>query len=589
MSATQDDDELDQRATDKLRWNGWGYEDTEFAISQSGDVYLTGQRYSSAGELPSFRGWVETDLGIDLRVVAPSGPFPSHLPEPTKNEPWVKEAEGNYGKISFDPAERLQHSHGHTAQEIFRLRYGWKPEYRIVDAVVYPREHGDVEKLVALCVKHNVVVIPYGGGTSVTYGLSPPDGERRMIISMDMSLMNKVKWVNKKNMTACIEAGLRGILLAEKLEEYGVTMGHEPDSAEFSTFGGWIATRASGMKKNRYGNIEDLLVNAKLVTPIGVIHKEAPVPRVSCGPDINQIILGSEGTLGVITEGIVKIRPLPEHRIFGAIVFPRFEDGVKFMREVAYHRAQPASLRLVDNEQFRFSQALKPKSTAYFQSIADLLKKKYITQWHGFDVNQMAAATLVFEGTKEEVSSQQKIVYAIAKRYNGVKADAKNGKRGYELTFMIAYLRDFAFQVGMISESFETSVPWSNTYALCQRVKERVRAASRLLKVPGEPFTSCRVTQAYDVGSCVYFYIALQFQGLDDPVHVFSEIEHAARDEIFKAGGSISHHHGVGKHRISFVKQAIGETGISTLQTLKNGIDPKNIFANGNLIDPTSK
>jgi len=133
----------------------------------------------------------------------------------------------------------------------------------------------------------------------------------------------------------------------------------------------------------------------------------------------------------------------------------------------------------------------------------------------------MAAATLVFEGTSSEVKSQQQKVYSIAKKHHGVKADAANGKRGYELTFMIAYLRDFAFQLGMISESFETSVPWSDTAMLCQRVKERVRTTSRLLKVPGEPFTSCRVTQAYDAGSCVYFYISMQFQGVNDPVQIF--------------------------------------------------------------------
>jgi len=326
-------------------------------------------------------------------------------------------------------------------------------------------------------------------------------------------------------------------------------------------------------------------VAAKLVTPIGVLQRESPVPRLSAGPDINQIILGSEGILGVITEGVVKIQPLPECRIFGAIVFPRFEDGISFMREVAYHRVQPASIRLVDNEQFKFGHALKPKTYGMINSVVDLVKKKYITSWHGFDVNQMAATTLVFEGNQEEVRKQQKQVYAISKKHHGVKADATNGKRGYELTFMIAYLRDFAFQIGMMSESFETSVPWSHTSILCQRVKERVRTTSRLLKVPGEPFTSCRVTQTYDVGSCVYFYIAMQFQGLEDPVRVFSELEHSARDEILKCGGSISHHHGVGKHRKSFMKQAIGDTGITTLKGIKQVIDPTNIFACANLVD----
>jgi len=272
-------------------------------------------------------------------------------------------------------------------------------------------------------------IVPYGGGTSVTYGLLIPKGETRMVLSMDMHLMDKIKWVDKDNMTACIETGIQGKVLQEKLAAMGLTMGHEPDSGEFSTLGGWISTRASGMKKNKYGNIDDLLVNARVVTPVGVLQRDTLVPRISCGPDINQIILGSEGTIGVITDAIMKVQPLPSCQVFGAIVFPTFPEGVNFMREVAFHRTQPASIRLVDNEQFKFGHALKPPSGGLKNAILDILKKKYITGWHGIDLNQLAACTLVFEGSKEEVQVQQARVYAIAKKYNGVKADADNGKR----------------------------------------------------------------------------------------------------------------------------------------------------------------
>jgi len=150
---------------------------------------------------------------------------------------------------------------------------------------------------------------------------------------------------------------------------------------------------------------------------------------------------------------------------------------------------------------------------------------------------------------------------------------------------MIAYLRDLAFQIGIMGESFETSVPWSKTLSLCRRVKERIKKTSRALKIPGEPFVSCRVTQTYDVGSCVYFYFGIQFKGVSDPVAKFTEIEHSAREEIIKCGGSISHHHGVGKHRKSFLPEMIGQIGIDTLRSIKKSIDPKNIFANGNLFD----
>eukprot|EP01126_Amoeba_proteus_P045229 TRINITY_DN5054_c0_g1_i12.p1 TRINITY_DN5054_c0_g1~~TRINITY_DN5054_c0_g1_i12.p1 ORF type:complete len:525 (-),score=106.40 TRINITY_DN5054_c0_g1_i12:119-1693(-) len=524
-----------------------------------------------------------------MKVVAPSGLPPTALPQPIVNEQVLSMFETLGVRRSFDGMDRLHHAHGHTAMEIYQLRYGWPKDFRLPDVVVWPSSHEHVCKIVATCQEHDVCIIPYGGGTSVTYGLIPPKNEKRMIISLDMHEMDKIKWVDKNNLTACIEAGIQGKNLQEKLAAMGLTLGHEPDSAEFSTLGGWISTRASGMKKNLYGNIEDLLVSVCMVTPKGILHRDTMVPRLSSGPDINQIILGSEGTLGVITEAVLKLRPLPECQIFGAVIFPTFSDGVKFMREVAFYRAQPASIRLVDNEQFKFGHALKPKVVGLGNVMMDVIKKAYVTKWHGIDLGQLSACTLLFEGTPDLVKAQQAKVYALAKLHNGVKADAENGKRGYSLTFMIAYLRDFGFQVGLISESFETSVPWSKALVLCNRVKERVKRKARDLLVSGEPFTSCRVTQVYDTGCCIYFYIAIQFQGLPDPVHTFSELEHAAREEILECGGSISHHHGVGKHRTCFLPQTIGNVGLDTLKAIKNELDPKNIFAVGNFFELVSE
>lgn len=204
-----------------------------------------------------------------------------------------------------------------------------------------------------------------------------------------------------------------------KLGERGYCTGHEPDSMEFSTLGGWVATRASGMKKNQYGNIEDLLVHLTVVTPRGTIQKNCMVPRLSNGPDIHQFVLGSEGTIGVITDATLKIRPLPQCVKYGSVAFPNFEDGIRFMREVArqryslfhFHllrtkyldgdslslRCAPASIRLLDNEQFSFGQALKYEHGSTLQSFIDGLKKFYVTKIKGFDPKQICAATLLFE------------------------------------------------------------------------------------------------------------------------------------------------------------------------------------------------
>lgn len=166
---------------------------------------------------------------------------------------------------------------------------------------------------------------------------------------MDMSRMTKIIWVDKENMLACVQAGIRGQDLERDLKKYGVVSGHEPDSSEFSTLGGWLSTRASGMKKNTYGNIEDIVQSMTLVTSVGTFSKKDHWPRVSAGPDFDQLILGHEGNLGVITEAIIRVRPVPEVMNFQSIIFPNFEIGQKFMEEMAKQTLYPTSLRLVDN------------------------------------------------------------------------------------------------------------------------------------------------------------------------------------------------------------------------------------------------
>lgn len=223
-----------------------------------------------------------------------------------------------------------------------------------------------------------------------------------MIVSVDMGRMNAVKWVDKENRTACIQAGAMGADLERQLSSHGFCLGHEPDSHEFSTLGGWISTRASGMKKNTYGNIEDIVQNIHLITPAGTYLKTSLWPRISNGPDLNHVIMGSEGNLGIITEAVVRVRPLPEVKIFDSIIFYGFEEGIKFMHEVSKLRQYPASLRLVDNTQFKFGQTLKPANNSSWHHFVEECKKLFVTKIKGYDPEKMCAATVLYEGDKEE-------------------------------------------------------------------------------------------------------------------------------------------------------------------------------------------
>lgn len=398
-------------------------------------------RYPIGGmTLPYFTQWVKDILNVDLTQFNKPQELPSEdrYPQPKVTSELLELIKSLGISFSLEGVDRLIRAHGHTLSEIFTLRDGLFK--RIPDVILWPVCHEDVVQIVKLANENDVVVIPFGGGTAVSGAVECPQNEPRTIISLDTSQMNKILWVDRENLVACIESGIIGQDLERELKAIGFTSGHEPDSYEFSSLGGWVATRASGMKKNIYGNIEDLLVHVKMVTPKGVLQKNCQVPRMSCGPDFNHLVLGSEGTLGVITEVIIKIRPLPKCKKYGSIVFPNFESGVKCMREVARQRCQPSSIRLMDNEQFKFGQALKTK-VGYFGLILDGLKKFYITKIKGFNVDTMCVMTLLFEADEKDVADQEKKIVEIASRFGGIPAGEKNGERGYMLTFVIAYIR----------------------------------------------------------------------------------------------------------------------------------------------------
>jgi alkyldihydroxyacetonephosphate synthase len=518
---------------------------------------------------------------VDPREVNPSQ-YPTNIPEP-HSHPEFLAAIRNFLKndqIDTSGEVRLRHGHGHTQEEMYAIKY--TKLGRIPDIVVYPEAEEQVSRLVDTANKHNVSLIPYGGGTNVTDALRCHPHERRTIVSVDMRRMNRILWIDSENMMACIEAGAVGRHIMAHLKKYGVTMGHEPDSVEFSTLGGWIATNASGMKKNRYGNIEDLVLDVNVVTTTGKLQRTSASPRESVGFDLRRLMFGSEGTLGIITSAIVKIFKLPEVQEYGSVLFPTFEDGFHFMYELARETTPPASVRLVDNLQFQFGLALKPRSSGAMADLKSKAEKFFVTKVKGFRPDQMVACTLVFEGSRQEVNQQQREVYRIAAKHGGMKAGAENGRRGYQLTYSIAYIRDFLMNYYIIAESFETSVPWSNALALCENVKQTLEQEYRRRKLPGKPFVTARVTQIYRTGVCIYFYFGFYYKGMSRPEEVYLELENMARDEILKSGGSLSHHHGVGKLREAFLPRIMSETTLHWKREVKKSLDPSNTFGAGN-------
>lgn len=562
----------------------WGFKDTKFQVLADGQVEITGDRYPLSGEkLPTLLPWIQDVMEVKIPIAQLNdASYPPTIPSATANAPFMAALAGilKEEQISQDPAQRLRHGHGHTQEEMYAIKYG--EVARVPDLVVFPEDESQVVQLVEAAGEHDVCVIPFGGGTNVTEALQCPADEKRMIVSVDMRRMSRILWVDPINRMACIEAGAVGRHIMSGLAKRGYTMGHEPDSVEFSTLGGWIATHASGMKKNKYGNIEDLVLDVNVVTPGGMIKRSGIAPRESVGSDPRQWMFGSEGSLGIVTSAVVKLFPLPEAQRYGSVLFPSFEEGVAFMYELTQAGAQPASVRLVDNMQFQFSMALKPASEG-LHALKSKVEKMVVTKLKGFDPKRMVACTLVFEGTHEEVDQQEATVYRIAAQHRGMKAGAENGKRGYQLTYSIAYIRDFVMRHYVIAESFETSVPWSRVLELCDRVKRRVHEEHAARNLPGKPFVTCRVTQVYDTGVAVYFYFAYFYKGVDKPSEKYAEVEAAARDEILRCGGSLSHHHGVGKLRKSFLPKIMSPAALAWNQHAKHAVDPKNTFGCGNI------
>lgn len=564
--------------------DAWGFQDTAFEVLPNGNVTLTGGRYQLSGqELPYLLPWIRGVMQVDLPAgdQRPSEYPAAAFPAPVRNPALLKAIQAILpaDAITDDGALRLRHGHGHSLEEVYAVRHGKLG--RIPDLIVFPSTEEQIVALVAAARRHDGCLIPYGGGTNVTDALRCPPEEARCIVSVDLTRMNRVLWIDPANRMACIQAGALGRHIQAELAKHGFTMGHEPDSVEFSTLGGWVATHASGMKKNRYGNIEDLVLDINVVTADGLMTRPVVPPRESAALDPRRWLFGSEGTLGIITQAVVKVFPLPEAQEYGSALFPSFEHGMRFLYDLTKESRLPASVRLVDNLQFQLGQTLKPASTGT-KALVSKAQKFVVTKVKGFDPNQMVACTFLHEGTKREVAAEMALVGRLAKKHGGMLAGAENGRKGYQLTFGIAYIRDFVMQQWILGESFETSVPWSQAEALQQRVKDRIHAEHAKRGLPGKPFITCRVTQLYQTGVCIYFYLGFYHKGVADPAHVYGELEQAARDEILKAGGSISHHHGVGKIRQRFLPRVFSKTTLEWAGEIKHAVDPGNVFGAAN-------
>ena len=558
----------------------WGYKDSSFVLNDDQTVSMVGDRYELSGtRMPDFIPYIEEVLSITLD---PNDKLAEveHKPvtPPNLNQSFMDAVKGTFSEdhFSLEDEDRLIHSHGQTtSEEVYKVLYNRVA--RCVDLVFYVESDAEVQQLIQMAAAHDVCLVPFGGGTNVTSALMIPDAEQRMIISVDMRRMDQIEWLNEEDRRVCVQAGITGSALESWLEDRGYCMGHEPDSVELSTLGGWIATNASGMKKNRYGNIEDIVENVTMISPKGSIEQVEPLSRASIGFKPQNILFGSEGNLGIITKAVLKIHKKPDVKKYNSVIFKDWESGVKFLYDLSKTNFVPSSVRLVDNMQFRFGQALKPK-TEGFKVFMSKVEKFFVLKVKGFDADKMCATTFVMEGSAGEVKYQEKNILKLAKQHGGLVGGSGNGKRGYMLTFAIAYVRDFLTDYHVIGETMETTVPWSKIKPVCEAATETLLTLHAKHNIPGKPYISYRIPQIYHTGVCIYFMLGMSVKDIPEAEELFGDIEHAIRKAIMDHGGSISHHHGVGKIRKDFLKDTISHSSIELIKDLKNAHDPANIF-----------
>lgn len=560
----------------------WGYADTDFIRTSKDVVCLTSNHYQIAGKsIPklmkffmNITGLTHADIDkkpemMDLKKIYERVEQykmdmgrTEQLMNVFKSVPNVME------HLSFSGKDIMIVSVGQTNLELVCFHYIDPTKCYLldetVDAVFRPQTEEQIIDFMKTVVQYNSIdhqqqikLIPRGGGTNVTRCLVVERSSERQIIerfiSVDMSSYCGIISCDKMNTVAKFKAGTTGKQLEYELEKLGFMCGHEPDSVEFSTLGGWIATNASGMKRNRYGNIEDFVLSMDIICPmypdriITVGHDL----RTSSGPDVSRLIFGSEGACVIIVNASIKIRQLPEQKIYDSYVVPDWETGTRFLREVQKSGQLPASLRMVDNPQFQFGQALKPAKSFMGEMMSYIQKKLLVAL--GYNLSKICACTIVYEGGKDECSSIKTRMNKIAKRYGIMSGGSENGEAGYNLTNAIAYIRDFADTMHVFGDTYEITVNWSNVATAGQIITDNLNKTHARLKqgrediLRGKMFVSYRATQLYETGVCVYFTYAYYCHNFEQIETIQKEIETTLKESANQIGATLSHHHGIGK------------------------------------------
>ena len=457
--------------------------------------------------------------------------------------------------IREDRLARVSHTVGKSYPDLVRIRSG--DASSAPDAVVYPASHDEVAALLALCSERGVAVTPFGGGSSVVGGVEPLREGFAVAVSLDLARMDRLLEADPVSLTATFEPGCSGPRVEELLEAEGLTLGHFPQSWEYATLGGFVATRSAGRASTGYGRIDEIVLGVRLATPTGTIDL-APRPASAAGPDLRHLVVGSEGTLGVITGATLAVRPRPATRVTEGWVFDAWATGCEAFRAMEQAGDAADVCRLSDETETALNAA-----------------------GSGHEAPGPCLAIVGWEGEEESVTRR-----AVRTRTHLEAAGARPlgeeaGERAVRNYFAGPYLRDELLGLGVFVETLETATTWVRLQELYGAVGDALRSALEGRGTP--PLVMCHLSHLYRSGASLYFsFFARQEQGSE--IEQWHAAKSAACDAIVSHGGTITHHHAIGRDHAPWMPQEVGELGVEALAAVKARLDPAGIMNPGKLL-----
>ena len=562
-------DELDRRRRHK--WWGWGPEELAYDMLSRPKLW------------PFIRGTLQ--LPGDLSRTLPVPRETLRLPQRQEAAEFTRELLSRLrpDQLRFDDEDRLSHGFGRSYRDLVRLRAG-RIE-RLPDMVLYPECHEDVEHALAAALRHDVVLIPFGGGTNIVGCVEPKDNRGRTTVTLDLRRMNRLLSIDGESMTADFEPGIFGPELEDELGKKGFSLGHFPDSFLYSTLGGWLATRSAGTQSNAYGKIEDMVIALQVATPQGTLRTR-PLPAASNGPDLNRLIVGSEGILGIITRATMRVHATPEVEQYRLVLFRKFEDGFHALSDCVREGFMPSLSRLSDGMETQLMFAAKPTTSRLDSLLASPVKR--LLQIRGY--SQPAALIVAFEGPRQPAAQLQQGAMRVLHRNGGFDLGSGPGQSWKHSRYDLPLLRDYVMDYGVIVDTFETATSWSNVLPLYQTVGRVVR--ERCIEITGHPpYIGCHLSHLYATGTCVYFTLGVWGGAGSGPQQLIEKywgIKQAVTSAILAAGGALSHHHAVGYEHQPWIEQELSPLGVASLRAIKQRLDPTAILNPGSLLSASS-